>query len=109
MTKQLTEAFAAQRAAFAVDRYPDLDSRMERVSGLRRMVIDRRDAFRAALAEDFGSHHPWLTDLMETGPVLGRCNYFLRASAQTGWRKSGLIWGRSMAHRTAKCCCCPKA
>jgi coniferyl-aldehyde dehydrogenase len=34
------------------------------------------EAFRAALVEDFGSHHP-LTDLMETGPVLGRCNYFL--------------------------------
>ena len=74
----LSLAFAAQRAAFAADRWPDLAARMARVACLRRMVIDRRDAFRAALAEDFGSHHPWLTDLMETGPVLGRCNHFLR-------------------------------
>lgn len=54
-----------------------LAARLERVARLRQMMINRRDAFRSALAEDFGSHHPWLTDLMETGPVLGRANHFL--------------------------------
>lgn len=73
----LADRFQVQRMAFAADRCPNLKERLERVARLRRMVIDQREAFRLALAEDFGSHHPWLTDLMETGPVLGRCKYFL--------------------------------
>lgn len=77
METLLRTAFAAQRAAFAADRCPDLGTRMQRVSRLRRMVIDRREAFRLALMADFGTHHPWLSDLMETGPVLGRANHFL--------------------------------
>lgn len=76
-SKQLCLAFDLQTAGFRDDPCPDLSARLERVERLRRMVIDSRDAFRAALIEDFGSHNPWLTDLMETGPVLGRCNYFL--------------------------------
>lgn len=77
MSVVLQDRFEQQRSAFVADRNPNVECRMDRVSRLRRMVVARQDAFRAALAEDFGSHHPWLTDLMETGPVLGRCNYFL--------------------------------
>lgn len=77
MRGELQQAFAAQQRAFARDRAPDLAERLERVSRLRRMVIDRRQAFQTALAEDFGTHHPWLVDLMETGPVLARANHFL--------------------------------
>ncbi len=75
---RLEELFALQKAGFNAQPCPDLATRMDRVSRLRTMVIERRDVFRAALAEDFGTHHPWLTDLMETGPVLGRCNHFLQ-------------------------------
>jgi coniferyl-aldehyde dehydrogenase len=39
------------------------------------MVIERRLTFQASLAEDFGSHHPWLVDLMETGPVIARVKH----------------------------------
>lgn len=77
MTQSLTSLFERQREAFAKDPAPELAMRLERVAALRQMVIDRREAFRSALAADFGSHHPWLTDLMETGPVLGRANHFL--------------------------------
>jgi coniferyl-aldehyde dehydrogenase len=76
-SSQLDMAFKRQSEAFRGDPCPGLNVRLARVERLRRMVIDSRDAFRAALAKDFGSHHPWLTDLMETGPVLGRCNYFI--------------------------------
>jgi coniferyl-aldehyde dehydrogenase len=48
---------------------------LERLKTLRRMVIDNRQNFRDSLAKDFGSHHPWLVDLMETGPVIGRVKY----------------------------------
>jgi coniferyl-aldehyde dehydrogenase len=81
-SKQLNLAFSQQSAGFRADPCPSLMVRLDRVERLRRMVIDSRDAFRAALVEDFGSHHAWLTDLMETGPVLGRCNYFLSHLAE---------------------------
>ena len=77
MIEKLNAAFATQRAAFARDRAPSLATRLERVQMLRHMVIDRRQPLRDALAADFGSHHPWLVDLMETGPVIGRANHFI--------------------------------
>ena len=82
MSKQLALAFSQQSTGFKADPCPSLMVRLDRIERLRRMVIDSRDAFRAALVEDFGSHHVWLTDLMETGPVLGRCNYFLAHLAE---------------------------
>ncbi|WP_088308574.1 aldehyde dehydrogenase family protein [Novosphingobium sp. B 225] len=89
VSEQLGLAFSRQLTGFRGDPCPDLAVRLERVERLRRMVIDNRDAFRAALIEDFGSHHPWLTDLMETGPVLGRCNYFL--AHLPGWLREERI------------------
>lgn len=73
---KLGALFDAQRAGFARDPFPTLGVRMVRLQTLRRMVIDNRQRFRDAIAADFGVHHPWLVDLMETGPVVGRVKYF---------------------------------
>ena len=72
---RLQSIFAKQKAAFLNDTAPSLDARLKRVARLKRMVIERREQFRAAVSQDFGTHHPWLVDLMETGPVVGRVQY----------------------------------
>eukprot|EP01036_Dinobryon_divergens_P008204 gene8204-10962_t len=73
--QRLHQLFSAQKAALSAAGPPSLAVRLERLGRLRRMVIDNRQNFRVALAEDFGSHHPWLVDLMETGPVIARVKY----------------------------------
>ena len=73
--RKLNGIFASQKTAFLADTAPSLEKRLERVARLRRMVIDNRQQFREAVAQDFGTHHSWLVDLMETGPVVGRCKY----------------------------------
>lgn len=80
--RKLDELFNSQRVAFLNDTAPSLAARLERVAQLRRMVIETREKFRAAIAEDFGTHHPWLVDLMETGPVVGRTK-FIEASLES--------------------------
>lgn len=74
-TERLDHLFEQQNRAFALDSMPSLGVRLARLQTLRRMVIDNRESFRNAIAADFGSHHPWLVDLMETGPVVGRVKY----------------------------------
>lgn len=74
-TTKLNTLFARQKLAFLSDPVPSLESRLARLACLRRMVVDNRQAFRDAIAADFGTHHPWLVDLMETGPVVGRVKY----------------------------------
>lgn len=73
--QRLNETFAAQKAAVLRNPVPALETRLDRLRTLRRMVIEHRLAFQASLAEDFGSHHPWLVDLMETGPVIARVKH----------------------------------
>lgn len=73
--QQLQAIFARQKAAVLRDPVPSLETRLARLRTLRRMVVDRRLSFQASLAEDFGSHHPWLVDLMETGPVIARVKH----------------------------------
>jgi len=72
---QLQQLFDRQRAALGREPVPSLETRLARLHALRRMVIENRENFRDALAADFGVHHPWLVDLMETGPVVGRVKY----------------------------------
>ncbi len=76
--ERLRSVFDAQRAAVRRNPVPSLEERLGRLSRLERMLVERRQAFRDALAADFGSHHPWLSDMMETGSVLGRVRYFQR-------------------------------
>ena len=72
---RLRQLFAAQKFALSAGPSPTLEIRLERLKALRRMVVDSRHIFRESLAKDFGSHHPWLVDLMETGPVIGRVKF----------------------------------
>lgn len=69
---ELDLLFAKQKAAFANDRDPPLEARLERLRSLDRMMIEFREPIRKALAEDFATHHPWVTDLFESGAVIAR-------------------------------------
>ena len=73
--KELDRLFAKQKAAFAKDRMPSLDSRLDRLRTLDRMLIDFRAPIQQALAADFGSHHPLVTDLFESGGVIARSRH----------------------------------
>lgn len=69
---ELDRLFAGQKQAFARDRFPPLQARLDRLRALDDMMIRHRQAFRDALAADFGSHHPLVTDLFESGAVIAR-------------------------------------
>lgn len=73
--RRLQELFALQRAAFARNPMPTLAERLDRLHALHTMVHSHRHQFREALAADFGSHHPWQSDSLETGWVLGRVRH----------------------------------
>jgi coniferyl-aldehyde dehydrogenase len=74
-TQELDRLFAVQKAAFAKDRSPSLESRLERLRRLDAAMIDYRHQFRAAVSADFCNHHPLITDLFESGAVVARSRY----------------------------------
>lgn len=69
--------FEKQRAAFAVDSMPDLATRLDRLGRLETALVSGRIRLQESMAADFGSHHPIVTDLFETGGVLGRVRYVM--------------------------------
>jgi coniferyl-aldehyde dehydrogenase len=69
---ELDVLFAKQKAAFAKDRVPSLEARLERLRRLDQMMIEFREPIRRALSEDFATHHPLVTDLFESGAVIAR-------------------------------------
>jgi coniferyl-aldehyde dehydrogenase len=69
---ELDAIFAKQKAAFAKDRNPSLESRIERLKTLDRMLIEFREPIREALSADFLTHHPLVTDLFESGAIIAR-------------------------------------
>jgi coniferyl-aldehyde dehydrogenase len=69
---ELDALFAKQKVAFAKDRVPALEARLERLRRLDQMMIEFREPFRRALSEDFATHHPLVTDLFESGAVIAR-------------------------------------
>ncbi len=80
--KRLRQVFDAQEATMARNPMPSLEERLGRLARLGEMLVDRRQAFRDALAADFGSHHPWMSDMLEAGSVLSRVRYFQRRLAE---------------------------
>lgn len=76
-TQELDALFKAQRKAFALEPMPALETRLDRLRRLEQALVGSRNAFRKSLAEDFSSHHVIVTDLFETGGVLGR-NRFIQ-------------------------------
>ena len=73
----LTDAFAAQRKAFAADRSPSLAIRRDRIGALAGMLVGNRKRIGDALASDFGWHPRGASDLIEMLGVVGRAQYVL--------------------------------
>lgn len=71
-TDQINGLFESQRAAFDRDRFPDLDSRLQRLRTLDEAMISFREPIREAIAADFANHHELVTDLFESGAVIAR-------------------------------------
>ncbi len=74
-TQELDRLFAKQKAAFGRNTMPTLDERLDRLRRLETAMVRNRKGFQESLAADFGSHSPLVTDLFETGGVLGRNRY----------------------------------
>ena len=72
---ELDVIFEKQKQAFAADRYPSLEARLERLRALDNMMIAFREPMREALTSDFDSHHPLVTDLFESGAIIARGRY----------------------------------
>ncbi|MEQ8265178.1 aldehyde dehydrogenase family protein [Pseudohaliea sp.] len=70
--EELDNLFRLQKDAFARDRNPGLDARLSRLRALEAMMVDLRQKLRDSISDDFGTHNPWITDIFETGGVLGR-------------------------------------
>jgi coniferyl-aldehyde dehydrogenase len=74
-TQELDRLFSGQKAAFSHNTMPTLDERLDRLRRLEAAMVRNRKGFQESLAADFGSHSPLVTDLFETGGVLGRNRY----------------------------------
>ena len=70
---ELDRLFEKQKAAFLADNNPSYEQRMEWLQAMEKMMVDLRQPIRDALGRDFDSHPELITDLFETGGVLGRC------------------------------------
>ena len=73
----LQTAFAAQRRAFAQERYPSLADRRSLIEALIGALLANRDRIREALSSDFGHHPVGASDLIEMLGVVGRARYVL--------------------------------
>jgi len=61
----LERIFALQRAAFARERYPDLRTRLDRLSRMKALVTENEARFAAAVDSDFGDRSEHETRLAE--------------------------------------------
>jgi coniferyl-aldehyde dehydrogenase len=73
--ERLQQTFGLQKAAVARNPMPSLEQRLTRLGQLERMLVEHRQPVRDALQADFGSYHPWMSDLLGTGSVLGRVRH----------------------------------
>ena len=69
---ELNEIFKKQKEAFANNSSPSLKERIDRLQRLEAAMMKNRIAFQKTIREDFGAHSQYVTDLFETGGVLGR-------------------------------------
>ncbi|CAN1552364.1 PutA NAD-dependent aldehyde dehydrogenases [Sphingomonadaceae bacterium] len=73
--EELHRLFTAQKAAFLGNSMPSLEERLDRLRRLEAAMVENRKAFQETLNADFGQHPPLVTDLFETGGVIGRSRY----------------------------------
>jgi len=71
--QELDRLIAVQREAFLANSMPTLEERLDRLRRLEAAMVNHRKAFQESMRADFGAHSPFVTDLFETGGVLGRC------------------------------------
>jgi coniferyl-aldehyde dehydrogenase len=69
----LEQAFARQKAA--LDSFPGLERRLDRLGRLRALVTDGEDRLRTAMQSDFGSLHPAMVVMLDTLPVIERVTH----------------------------------
>ena len=72
-SEDLQRIFRTQREAFMADPAPGLEVRLDRLRRLEAAMMNNRKGFQETMAADFGAHSSLVTDLFETGGVLGRC------------------------------------
>lgn len=72
---ELDRLFSVQKEAFLKESVPGLETRLDRLRRLESAMVKNRIRFQKALATDFGAHSPFVTDLFETGGVIGRSRY----------------------------------
>ena len=75
---ELERLFKLQKVAALSNPNPPLEERLGWIDQLEAMMIAYRVPVSDALQADFGSHPPVVTDLYETGGVIGRAKYFKR-------------------------------
>lgn len=71
----LDALFAAQKKAFSTEVYPALEVRLDRLRRLEDVLVRNRKSLQESMNADFGNHHPIVTDMFETGGVLGRARH----------------------------------
>ena len=76
---KLDGMFENQRAAFKASNNPSYEQRMNWLRALEKMMVDLRVDIQKAIAADFSVHSAVITDIFETGGVLGR-NRYIQAS-----------------------------
>lgn len=73
--QELDRLFALQKEAFQGDSMPTLEQRLDRLSRLEAAMVKHRKGLQESMTADFGAHSAFVTDLFETGGVLGRGRY----------------------------------
>lgn len=84
--KELDRIFAVQKEAFLQNSMPTLDERLDRLRRLEAAMLKNRKGFQEAMRADFGAHSPIVTDLFETGGVIGRSRHV--QSQLADWMKA---------------------
>jgi coniferyl-aldehyde dehydrogenase len=78
----LTALLERQRAAFLRDGPPSLQQRKRDLNKLKQAILEREEAFVAALDADFGHRSREETMLFDVGSTVGGINYLLRNLAR---------------------------
>ena len=73
--QELDRLFKAQQEAFLGNSMPSLEERLDRLRRLEAAMVKNRVGFQETLNTDFGSHPSLVTDLFETGGVIGRSRH----------------------------------
>jgi acyl-CoA reductase-like NAD-dependent aldehyde dehydrogenase len=74
-TATLDALFEKQKKAFRANLNPSYQQRMGWLQALEKMMVDLRSDLQEAVSQDFSVHSPAITDIFETGGVLGRNRY----------------------------------